>query len=253
MKKIENMALAVTSLIAGMGVFAGIADRRAQKRAARQAVVRGGRIHKPYGIYEKYIKRPLDVWLSLLAMIAASPLMAAVALLVRIKLGPPVLFIQERLGRDGKIFKIYKFRTMADKRDMNGELLPDGQRLTGFGKFLRSASLDELPELFNILKGDMSLVGPRPLLVKYLDRYTPAQRRRQEVRPGLTGLAMSTVRNSAGWDRKFELDTEYVDKISFIMDLKIMIWTIGMVLRREGINEEGNATNSEFMGMMEEK
>ena len=138
---------------------------------------------------------------------------------------------------------------MNNKKDKDGNLLPDEDRLTTYGKLLRSTSLDELPELFNILKGDMAIVGPRPLLVKYLERYTPTQRRRHEVRPGLTGLAMSTIRNSAGWDKKFELDVEYVDKVSFLMDLKIILWTIRIVIKREGINEAGEATNSEFMGI----
>ncbi len=142
---------------------------------------------------------------------------------------------------------------MSDKRDENGNLLPDGERLTRFGKVLRSTSIDELPELVNVIKGDMSLIGPRPLLVRYLDRYTPEQHRRHEVRPGLTGLAMSRVRNSAGWDKKFELDLEYVEHISFLLDLKIIFWTISIVLKREGINEDGEATNSEFMGILEEK
>ena len=168
-------------------------------------------------------------------------------------MGSPVLFTQLRPGKDEKIYKLYKFRTMTDDRDENGELLPDEKRLTKFGKWLRSTSLDELPEAFNILRGDMSVVGPRPLLVKYLDRYTPEQHRRHEVRPGLTGLAMSTVRNSAGWEEKFELDIEYVDKISFLLDVKIIIWTVIIVLQRKGINEPGEVTNSEFMGTMKEK
>ena len=159
-------------------------------------------------------------------------------------------FTQQRPGKDEKIFRLIKFRSMNNKTDKDGNLLPDEDRLTSYGKFLRSTSLDELPELFNILKGDMAIVGPRPLLVKYLERYTPTQRRRHEVRPGLTGLAMSTIRNSAGWDKKFELDVEYVDKVSFLMDLKIILWTIRIVLKREGINEEGEATNSEFMGIL---
>jgi len=215
--------------------------------------------HRPYGVYEKYIKRPLDCILAVCALAFFSPVIGIIACLVRIKLGSPVLFTQERPGvidpstGKEKIFRLYKFRSMTNERDKNGELLPDEVRLTSFGKLLRSTSLDELPELFNIIKGDMAIVGPRPLLVKYLDRYTPTQRRRQEVRPGLTGLAMSTVRNSAGWDKKFELDVEYVDKVSFLMDLKIIFWTIKIVLRREGINEPGEATNSEFMGAWEEK
>ncbi len=216
-------------------------------------------MHKPYGPYEKYIKRPLDCFLATCALIVLSPVMLVTAILVRVKLGSPVLFKQERpgmidpsTGRE-RIFKLYKFRTMTDERNDNGELLTDEVRLTSFGKALRSTSLDELPELFNIIKGDMAVVGPRPLLVRYLERYTPTQRRRQEVKPGLTGLAMSTVRNSAGWDKKFELDVEYVDKVSFLMDLKIILWTIRIVLKREGINEPGTITNSEFMGVLEEK
>lgn len=215
--------------------------------------------HKPYGPYEKYIKRPMDCFLATLAMIILSPIILITAIIVRIKLGSPILFSQERPGRidpktgKEKIFKLYKFRTMTDERDENGKLLPDDVRLTSFGKILRSTSLDELPELLNIIKGDMAIVGPRPLLVKYLDRYTAEQRRRQEVRPGLTGLAMSTVRNSAGWDKKFELDVEYVDKVSFLLDLKIILWTVRIVLKREGINEPGEATNSEFMGILGDK
>ena len=215
--------------------------------------------HTYYGPYERFIKRPLDCFLASCAFVVLSPVMGITALLVRSKLGSPVLFNQDRPGmidpKTGKekIFKLHKFRTMTDALDENGELLPDEVRLTRFGKFLRSTSLDELPELINIIKGDMAVVGPRPLLVKYLERYTPTQRRRQEVRPGLTGLAMSTVRNSAGWDRKFELDVEYVDKVSFLLDFKIILWTVRIVLKREGINEAGEATNSEFMGIKGEK
>lgn len=209
--------------------------------------------HKPYGIYEKYIKRPLDFVIALFALVALAPVFALVAILVKTKLGSPIIFSQERPGKDEKIFKLYKFRTMTNQCDDKGVLLPDSIRLTKFGRLLRSTSLDELPELINIIRGDMSLVGPRPLLVKYLDRYTPLQRRRQEVRPGLTGLAMSTVRNSAGWDRKFELDIEYVDKITFVVDLKIILNTIRIVIKREGINEPGQVTNSEFMGILEER
>ena len=215
--------------------------------------------HKYFGPYERFIKRPLDCFLALCAFVVLSPIMGIVAVLVRMKLGSPILFSQDRPGMidpttgKEKIFKLYKFRTMTDARDEKGALLPDEVRLTEFGKILRSTSLDELPELFNIIKGDMAIVGPRPLLVKYLDRYTPTQRRRQEVRPGLTGLAMSTVRNSAGWAKKFELDVEYVDEVSFLMDVKIILWTMRIVLKREGINEEGEATNSEFMGKLGEQ
>ncbi|MCI8724973.1 MAG: sugar transferase [Hungatella sp.] len=215
--------------------------------------------HKPYGPYERFVKRPLDCFLALSALVILSPILGITAFLVKKKLGSPVLFIQERPGmidwKTGKekIFKLYKFRSMTDARNDRGELLPDEMRLTSFGKILRSTSLDELPELFNILKGDMAVVGPRPLLTKYLERYTPTQRRRQEVRPGLTGLAMSTVRNSAGWDKKFELDIEYVDNVSFLMDFKIILWTIRIVLKKEGINEPGSVTNTEFMGVLEDK
>lgn len=209
--------------------------------------------HIPHGPYEKYFKRPIDFCCGMVAVIVFWWLYIIVAVLVRIKLGSPVLFTQDRPGKDEKVFKLYKFRTMTDERDENGELLPDEVRLTKFGRILRSTSLDELPEALNIIKGDMSVIGPRPLLVKYLDRYTPEQHRRHEVRPGLTGLAMSRIRNSAGWDKKFELDLEYVDNISLLLDLKILFWTIAIVIKREGINEDGCATNSEFMGIKKDK
>ncbi len=215
--------------------------------------------HRPFGPYEKYIKRPLDFILSIVLLIVFSPIMLVIAILIRVKLGSPILFSQERPGmidqKTGKekIFKLYKFRSMTNEKNEKGELFSDEVRLTSFGKMLRSTSLDELPEFFNVIKGDMAIVGPRPLLVKYLERYTPLQRRRQEVRPGLTGLAMSTIRNSSGWDKKFELDVEYVDKVSFLMDMKIILWTIRIVFKREGINEPGQVTNSEFLGILEEK
>lgn len=215
--------------------------------------------HKFYGPYEKYIKRVLDCVLASIAFVILSPIIVITVVLVRVKLGSPIIFSQERPGKidsktgKEKVFRLYKFRTMTDEKDDEGNLLPDKDRLTRFGSLLRSTSLDELPELINIIKGDMAIVGPRPLLVKYIERYTPTQRRRHEVRPGLTGLAMATVRNSAGWDKKFELDIKYIDNISFLMDLKIIIWTVGIVLKREGINEAGEATNSEFMGDMEDK
>ena len=209
--------------------------------------------HKPYGLYEKYIKRPQDFLCALLATIVLSPVMGFTAILVRIKLGSPVLFTQNRPGKDEKIFKLYKFRTMTDEKDENGELLPDDIRLTSFGKKLRATSLDELPELFNILKGNMSVVGPRPLLVKYLPRYNEHQARRHEVRPGFTGLAQISGRNSLSWEDKFDLDVKYVDKITFFGDIKIIINTIRTVLTREGINSEGSATMEEFMGSVGSK
>lgn len=200
------------------------------------------------GFYEKYIKRLLDILLSGLALIVLSPVIAIVALLVRVKLGSPVIFKQERPGLNEKIFKMYKFRSMTDQRDENGELLPDEDRLPPFGKKLRSTSLDELPELWNIFKGDMSIVGPRPLLVKYLERYNDIQRQRHFVRPGITGLAQVMGRNSLSWDEKFRLDTEYVKDISLILDIKIILKTASVVLSRKGISSDSSDTMEEFMG-----
>lgn len=200
------------------------------------------------GLYERYFKRPQDFLCALAAMIVLSPIMLITALLVRIKLGSPVLFKQERPGLNGKIFTLYKFRTMTDKKDCHGELLPDEVRLTKFGKLLRSTSLDELPELFNILKGDMSVVGPRPLLVEYLPRYNAHQARRHEVRPGFTGLAQVNGRNSITWEEKFDWDVKYVDHITFLNDWKIIFKTVGTVAKREGISSETSVTMEKFMG-----
>lgn len=200
------------------------------------------------GFYEKYIKCPQDFLLALLALVILSPLLLVVAVLVRAKLGAPILFAQERVGLDGKIFKLYKFRTMSDERDENGELLPDAERLGKFGKFLRSTSLDELPSLVNIIRLELSIVGPRPLLVRYLTRYNEHQARRHEVRPGLTGLAQINGRNAIGWEQKFEFDVEYVDHITFIGDLKIALKTVKKVLMRDGINSDTSATMEEFTG-----
>ncbi len=196
----------------------------------------------------KYVKRFFDVFSSLLAIIVLSPMLLVMAILVRIKLGSPVLFKQERPGKDEKIFILMKFRTMTDEKDENGKLLPDEVRLTKFGKFLRSTSIDELPELFNILKGDMSVIGPRPLLVRYLPRYNEHQHRRHEVRPGLSGWAQVNGRNAISWQEKFNLDVDYVDNYSFFMDVKILFMTVINVLKRDGISSETSATMEEFMG-----
>lgn len=187
-------------------------------------------------MYEKYFKRMLDFLLSFMAFIVLSPIMAIVYVLVRIKLGKPAIFKQERPGKNEKIFTLYKFRTMTDKKDEQGNLLPDAERLTKFGKFLRSTSIDELPELVNIIKGDMSIVGPRPLLVEYLPLYNEQQKHRHDVRPGLTGLAQVSGRNSISWEEKFKEDIEYISKIKIIEDIKIILLTVAKVFKREGIS-----------------
>ena len=202
------------------------------------------------GVYGKYIKRPMDFFLSLCAIIVLAPVLLIIAILVRVKLGSPVIFKQKRPGLNEKIFTLYKFRTMTDERDENGELLPDDIRLTKFGKLLRSTSLDELPELFNIIKGDMSIVGPRPLLIQYLPLYDDHQKRRHEVRPGLSGLAQVSGRNAISWEEKFNLDVEYVDNVSFIGDWKIIFLTLKKAFRREDINSETAATMEPFKGTM---
>ena len=192
------------------------------------------------GLYNKYIKRILDILISLTFIVLFSWLYLILVILVRIKLGSPVLFCQERPGYNEKIFKLYKFRTMTDKRDEKGNLLPDSERLTKFGSMLRSTSLDELPEMFNILKGDMSLIGPRPLRVEYLPYYTEEERLRHSVRPGLTGLAQVSGRNYLAWDKRLAKDVEYVNHISFIMDVRIIIKTIMVVFKKEDVSVDTN-------------
>lgn len=240
----------LTALMMGsvlLGFWVGTVEKKQEKKS--KSTENGKRTkHQPYGPYEVYVKRPLDFALALMALLFLSPVYLAVAVLVRVKLGNPVIFMQKRPGKDGEIFKLYKFRTMTDERDENGELLPDEVRLTEFGKWLRSTSLDELPELFNILKGDMSLVGPRPLLAEYLPLYNDRQARRHEVRPGLTGLAQVHGRNAVSWKEKFEWDVKYVDKVSLLGDVKILLKTIIVVIKKEGIHSDTSATIEYFAG-----
>lgn len=199
-------------------------------------------------MYRKYFKRVFDFVMSLSAILLLLPIIGVVAILVRIKFGSPVIFKQKRPGLDQKVFTIYKFRTMTDERDESGRLMPDNIRLTGFGKFLRSTSLDELPELWNILVGDMSIVGPRPLLVQYLPLYNEIQKRRHEVRPGLTGWAQVNGRNAITWEEKFDFDVEYVSKLSIMLDIKIILKTLIIVFKRENISQQGEATIEPFRG-----
>lgn len=199
-------------------------------------------------MYKHFIKRLLDIVFSGMGLIVLSPLLAILAILVRVMLGSPVLFKQERPGRDEKIFTLYKFRTMTDKKDTEGKLLPDSERLTKFGKLLRATSLDELPELWNVLKGDMALVGPRPLLVSYLPLYSETERRRHEVSPGITGYAQVKGRNSISWEKRFTLDIYYVDNLSFWLDCKIIFMTFYAVIKRDGIHSETSVTMEPFKG-----
>jgi undecaprenyl phosphate N,N'-diacetylbacillosamine 1-phosphate transferase len=199
-------------------------------------------------MYKKYFKRPMDFILSLIALIVLLPVMLIIAILVKFKLGSPVLFKQKRPGLNEKIFTLYKFRTMTDERDKDGELLPNHIRLTRLGKILRATSLDELPELFNILKGDMSIIGPRPLLIEYLPAYNDKQKQRHDVRPGLSGLAQVNGRNAISWEEKFNYDVEYVENITFLLDLKLIIQTFLKVFKREGVNKSEIVTMEKFKG-----
>ncbi len=207
--------------------------------------------HKPYGIYEEHIKRPLDFALALLVLILFWPILLVIAITVRINMGSPVVFAQERPGLGGQIFKIMKFRTMTDERDVDGNLLPDEQRLTRLGKLLRASSGDEVGELFNILKGDLSIVGPRPLLAEYLPRYSEEQAHRHDVRPGLTGYAQAHGRNAVSWEDKFAMDVWYTKHITFTNDVKIILDTIKIVVSRKGISSDTSATMESFLGTPE--
>lgn len=233
-KRIVQVIIAVSVLA---GIVAFIAERFEKQNA-----------HKPFGIYEKYIKRPLDAFVATVALIVFLPVLLATALLVRVELGQPVIFAQDRPGRNEEIFRLLKFRSMTDKRDKNGQLLPDELRLTEFSKTLRATSLDELISLVNVVKGDLAIVGPRPLLTRYLPRYNELQHRRHEVRPGVTGLAQVNGRNLLSWEDKFRLDVEYVDHVTFGGDAKIVLKTVKAVLKRDGISSQTSATMEEFMG-----
>src|SRR6056297_2665632 len=210
--------------------------------------INAGVVEPSKGIYRKFFKKPMDFILSLMVIIVLSPVLIIVGVLVRVKLGSPVLFKHKRPGLNEKIFTMYKFRTMTDEKDENGELLPDSVRLTKFGRMLRSTSLDELPELFNILKGDMSIIGPRPLLIEYLPLYNETQKHRHDVRPGLSGHAQVNGRNAISWEDKFNLDVEYVDNVSFLGDWKIIFLTIKKVFVKEGISSDTSVTMEPFRG-----
>jgi lipopolysaccharide/colanic/teichoic acid biosynthesis glycosyltransferase len=204
-------------------------------------------MHKK-GLYEKFFKKPLDFIVSLIAFVILLPFLLVIAFLIRFKLGSPIIFKQDRPGLNEKIFTLYKFRTMTDKKDSKGELLPDIERVTRFGKFLRSTSIDELPGLINIIKGDMSIVGPRPLLVEYLKLYNSEQRKRHEVRPGLSGYAQINGRNALNWDEKFKLDVVYINNVTFRHDIGIILKTILKVIKREGISSPGSVSMEKFDG-----
>lgn len=242
------MASVISAILAGGTVIYALRKKYRDRKAVKESKAQEQSQTHKQGFYEKYVKRPQDFCCALAAVIVLSPVMAVTAFLVRLKLGTPVIFKQERPGLNGEIFTLYKFRTMTDEKDEGGNLLPDEQRLTKFGKMLRSTSLDELPELFNILNGDMSVVGPRPLLVRYLPLYNAHQARRHEVRPGFTGYAQVHGRNAISWEEKFDLDVEYVDHVTFLRDWKIIFQTVKTVLRREGISSETSETMEEFRG-----
>lgn len=229
--------LGIVTIAAVVGVSAGVVDMLNPENGT----------HKLCGLYEKYVKRPLGAFLATGALIVFSPILLITAILVRVKLGSPILFTQDRPGKNEKIFKLYKFRTMTDERDKFGELLPNDMRLVPFGRKLRSTSLDELPELFNIVKGDMSIIGPRPLLIRYLPAYTEVERHRHDVRPGLSGLAQVNGRNFVKWDQRLAYDVEYVNKITFMGDLKIIAKTIFKVFSHSDVAENPDDINEGYL------
>ncbi len=246
MNNVEKFTLGVLGTSA---VVAGVLAARGKKRRAgdhQKPYYKN--YHKPAGFYEAHVKRPLDCYLASLGLVVLSPVLGITALLVKKNLGSPVLFEQARPGKDGKIFKLYKFRTMTDEKGTDGQLLSDADRLTPFGEKLRSTSIDELPELINIAEGDMAIVGPRPLLVEYLPRYSNEELHRHDVLPGLTGLAQANGRNGISWQEKFRMDNEYVKSITFKGDVKILLETVKSVLGHEGINSGTSKTMEIFMG-----
>lgn len=243
MKKAEILSLAGAGVAGAIG---GAAVHRRVRRRQKKAERAGG--HVPCGFYELYVKRPLDAVLAAVFLTGLSPILGICALAVGIKLGRPILFTQERPGLDGRGFILCKFRTMTEEQGKDGRPLPDGERLTAFGKMLRATSVDELPELWNILRGDMAFVGPRPLLMEYLPLYSERQASRHEVRPGLTGLAQVNGRNGLSWEERLEMDVQYAEKITFLGDLKIILRTAAVVLKKEGISSGSSATMEAFMG-----
>ena len=252
LKVVKNIIKVILLICSVVAVIAGIFDQISQKRDWEDVEFEDLKPHQMKGLYERFFKRPLDAFLSTGALIVLSPVLLVTGIAVRLKLGSPVIFSQDRPGKNGKIFKLFKFRTMTDEKNEKGELKSDEERLTPFGKKLRSTSLDELPELINILKGDMAVVGPRPLLVQYLPLYNKHQSRRHEVRPGLTGLAQAHGRNGLSWEEKFDYDVEYVDNVTFIEDCKVIADTIKEVINKEGISEDGEATMKLFNGTPED-
>lgn len=247
MKKLWKVIEVICAIFLIGGVIAGAIDLYKRRKMEKKAKKTCKNIHKTYGAYERYFKRFLDVFLSGIALVGLSPVMIVTAILVRKKLGSPVLFIQERPGKDEKIFKLYKFRTMTNEKDENGDLLSDEKRLHPFGEWLRSTSLDELPELINIIKGDMSIVGPRPQLVRDMVFMTKEQRRRHSITPGLTGLAQVNGRNIISWEEKLALDLKYVDKISLLEDIKIILQTVNKaIINKEDITMKDMATAMDF-------